>query len=74
VINDGEDNFSREAQAVMATLRTEMERGRIPKEHAEFLADAVKLKDSIGILSNFIIKLAAFVGAMSVIYTFWWRK
>jgi len=69
-----EKNFSKEGKAVLKIIRHEMLLGRIPPEHAAFLAEAVHLKESAKIVTSFIIKLAALIAAVGVIINLWWKK
>lgn len=70
-----EHRLSPQSKQVLATVRREMEAMRIPKDQADFLAKCVKVKDSLGILGDFAIKLAAVVGAGIAIWNviFWGR-
>lgn len=71
-----EKKLSKQSQEVLAILRTEIAAGRIPPEHAAFLAKAVRLQESVGTLSNFIMKLAGVIVAIGAMGSWlsWWPK
>jgi hypothetical protein len=73
-MNEDETKLSRQSREVMAILRQEIASGRIPAEHAKFLANAVKLYESMGIVRTFIVQLAAFLVAIGVVWTWWPKK
>lgn len=68
-----ESKLSKQSKVVLDLLRSEMAAGMLKPEEVKFVAQALKLKDSIGILGNFIIKLAAFLLAITAV-TSWWPK
>ena len=62
-----ETKFTQEGKDVVALLRTEIAAQRIPEKDAKYLASAVKVYESVGILSGFVVKLAAFIAALGAV-------
>ena len=72
-----ESQLPKYAQQVLNTLRLEMADGRLTKGEVEFLRSAVKIKESLGILGNFVVKFAAILAALGVSWGYlgsWWKS
>lgn len=73
-MDDEEKNLSPEGKAILAIVRKDKEEGRLTPEQAAFLDKAISLKESVGVLADFIIKLAVFAGAIAALWSYWPRR
>lgn len=74
MMEDDEKNLSPEGKAVLAIVRRDTEEGRLTPEQAAFLNKAIALKESVGVLTDFVIKLAVFAGSIAALITYWPRR
>lgn len=59
---------------IVQVLNEEMAAGKLTEDDVQFVKQALKLKESLGILGGFVIKLVAFGAAVSAIIKLWpWR-
>lgn len=69
-----ETTLSPEGKAILEIVRRDTAEGRLTEDQAKFLNRAIALNDSLGLIGNVVIKFAAFLSAIAVVWTFWPKK
>lgn len=69
-----EPRLTKQSEAILAVLRDEVQRGRLTDEEVAQVRAGLRMKESLGIIGYFVVKLAGFITALGVLWTLWERR
>jgi hypothetical protein len=66
--------LTKQSEAILRKLMTDVEAHRLSEEELSKIREGLKLYESLGVLANVVIKAAAIVGSLAMLYQFFGGK
>lgn len=69
-----EFKLTKQSEAILAVLRDEGQRSRLTDEEIAQIRAGLRLRESLGVLGYFVVKLAGVIAALGALWALWDRR